>query len=167
MPLNKQQKKKQIDDLKGKIAKQKSVVFADFSKVPSKDLFRLRKNLKEAGCLLKIGKKTLMRVAFGQSNISFWKQIKDKVPGQLALVFGIEDEISPARISYQFSKENDNLKILGAIFENKFIDKDKVLVLATLPTRNELLSKLVGSIASPMVGLVTVLDHIRESKETV
>lgn len=164
--LNKEQKQKQIKDLKEKIAKQKTVIFADFSKVNSKDLFKLRKNLKDAGCILKIGKKTLMRVAFGQSNISFWKQIKDKVPGQLALVFGIEDEIAPARISHQFSKENDNFKLLGGIFENRFVDRERVLVLANLPTRIDLLGRLVGSVASSMIGLVTVLDHIRESKET-
>ncbi len=116
MPLTKEQKQKQIKDLKEKISKQKSVIFVDFSKVNSKELFSLRKSLKEAGCLLKIGKKTLIRVAFGQSNISFWNKIKNNVPGQLALVFGVEDEIAPARISNQFSKTNENFKILGGIF---------------------------------------------------
>src|SRR3989338_1880295 len=137
MALTKQQKEKALNDLKDKISKQKSTVFADFSKVSSKDLFDLRKKLKEAGCLLKIGKKTLIRIAFGQSNISFWNKIKSAVPGQLALVFGVEDEIAPARISNQFFKTNENFKILGGIFESKFITKERVLELANIPTRNE------------------------------
>src|SRR3990167_4103320 len=165
MALTKEKKKQSLDGLKANIAKQKSVVFADFSKVNSKDLFDLRKKLKEAGCVLKVGKKTLMRIAFGQSNISFWNHIKKSVPGQLALVFGMEDEIAPARISNQFVKTNENFKILGGIFEKRFIDRERVLVLANIPSRNELLSKLVGSLASSMIGFVTVLDHIRESKE--
>src|SRR3989344_7096875 len=160
MALTKEKKQKSLESLKQNIALQKSVIFADFSKVNSKDLFSLRKTLKEAGCLLKIGKKTLVRIAFGQSNISYWSKIKSNIPGQLALIFGIEDEIAPARIANQFSKTNENLKILGGIFENQFIDKSKVLELASIPARNELLSRLVGSLASPMTGLVTVLDHI-------
>ena len=160
MALTKAQKTKQIDSVKEKIAQQKSVVFVDFNKVPSKDMFSLRKSLKEAGCNLKIAKKTLVRIAFGQSGISFWNKMKAVIPGQLALVFGIEDEIAPARISNQFSKTNANLKILGGIWENRFITKEKVLELAQIPPRNELLSRLVGSIYSPVSGFVRVLDKI-------
>src|SRR5258706_14673926 len=99
MALTKEKKQTSLKALKEKISKQKSVIFADFSKVNSKDLFSLRKKLKEAGCALKVGKKTLIRIAFGQSGISYWNKIKASVPGQLALVFVIEDEIAPARLS--------------------------------------------------------------------
>ncbi len=166
MALTKEKKSKALESLKEKIAKQKSVIFADFSKVNSKDLFSLRKKLKEAGCALKIGKKTLIRIAFGQSGISYWNKIKASIPGQLALVFGMEDEIAPARLSNQFAKTNENFKILGGIFESRFIDREKVLVLANLPTRNELLGRLVGSLSSSMTSFVRVLDKIRESRET-
>lgn len=162
MALTKEKKQQSLADLKANIAKQKSVIFADFSKVNSKDLFSLRKQLKEAGCNLKVAKKTLARIAFGQSNISFWNKIRNSIPGQLALVFGIEDEIAPARISHAFTKINENFKILGGIFEGRFIDKERALVLANLPTRNELLSKLVGSLSSPMASLVRVLDKINK-----
>src|SRR3989344_3761643 len=104
MALTKEKKQQSLADIKANIAKQKSVIFADFSKVNSADLFRLRKTLKEAGCNLKVGKKTLIRIAFGQSGISFWNVMKKSIPGQLALVFGIEDEIAPARIANQFAK---------------------------------------------------------------
>ncbi len=165
MALTKEQKTKQIESIKEKVSKQKSVIFVDFSKVPSKEMFSLRKSLKEAGCNLKIAKKTLVRIAFGQSNISYWNKIKSSIPGQLALVFGIEDEIAPARIANTFAKTQENLKILGGIFENRFIDRAKVLELANIPPRNELLGRLVGSIYSPVTSFVRVLDKIRESKK--
>lgn len=164
MALTKEQKTKQIDSIKQGLTNQKSIVFVDFSKVPSKEMFSLRKTLKENGCNLKIAKKTLVRVAFGQSNISYWNKIKSSIPGQIALVFGIEDEIAPARIANQFAKTQENLRILGGIFESRFIEREKVLVLANLPSRNELLSRLVGSIYSPVTSFVRVLDKIRESK---
>ncbi len=158
MALTKEKKQKSLNDLKENISKAKSIIFADFSKVNSKDLFILRKNLKEAGCVLKIAKKTLVRISLGQSNISFWHKIKNNVPGQLALVFGIEDEVSPARISNQFLKTNENFKILGGIFEKRFIEKDRVLVLANLPSREELLSRMLASLSSPISGFENVLQ---------
>ena len=81
MALTKEQKTKQIDSIKEKVSKQKSVIFVDFAKVPSKDMFGFRKSLKEQGCNLKIAKKTLVRIAFGQSNISFWNKIKTGCAG--------------------------------------------------------------------------------------
>ncbi|KKQ18603.1 MAG: 50S ribosomal protein L10 [Berkelbacteria bacterium GW2011_GWA1_36_9] len=165
MALTKEQKQKQIKDLKDKISKQKSMIFVDFNKVPSKDMFSLRKSLKDAGCNLKIAKKTLLRIAFGQSNISFWNKIKKNVPGQMALVLGIEDEVAPARISNKFGETHQTFKILGGIFENKFIEKERVLFLASIPPRNELLGRLVGSLSSSMASFVRVLDKIRENKE--
>lgn len=167
MALTKEKKSKALDSLKEKIAQQKSVIFADFSKVNSADLFRLRKELKENGCSLKVGKKTLIRIAFGQSGISFWNVMRKSIPGQLALVFGLEDEIAPARIANQFAKKNENFKILGGIFEGRFIDREKALVLANLPTRNELLGRMLGSISSSTTKFVRVLDKIREGKEKV
>lgn len=167
MALTKGKKVKSLASLKEKIAKQKSVIFADFAKVNSADLFKLRQELKENGCSLKVGKKTLVRIAFGQSGISFWNLMKKSIPGQLALVFGIEDEIAPARIANKFAKTNENFKILGGIFENRFIDRERALVLANLPTRNELLGRLLGSLSSSTVGFVRVLDKIRESKEKI
>lgn len=113
---------------------------------------------------MKIAKKTLARKALGQSNISFWNRIKENIPGQLALIIGIEDEVTAARISNQFAKDHENFKILGGIFENRFIDKTRVLALAAIPPRNELLGRMVGSLSSSMSSFVRVLDKIRESK---
>ena len=162
MALTREQKTKQIEDIKAKVANQKSMIFVDFAKVPSKDMFGLRKSLKEAGCNLKIAKKTLIRIAFGQSNISFWNKIKESIPGQLTVVFGIEDEIAPARLSNEFAKKQENFKILGGIFENRFIAKERALELASIPPRNELLGRLVGSIYSPVSSFVRVLNKISE-----
>ena len=108
MALTREQKTKQVKSIKDKISQQKSVIFVDFAKVPSKDMFALRKTLKEEGCNLKVAKKTLVRIAFGQSGVTFWNKMKAAIPGQLALVFGIEDDIAPARIANQFGKTNEN-----------------------------------------------------------
>lgn len=159
MALTKEQKQKVIKDLEDKIKKQKSVVFIDFSKVNSKDIFALRKRLKEIGCFLKVAKKTLLGIAFGDKNKEIWQKIQDSAPAQLAAVFNINDEIAGFKIVEKFTKESENVKILGGIFEAKFINKEEALTLARIPSKEELLAKLVGSLSSPISGFVNVLQE--------
>ncbi len=158
MALTKEQKQKAISDLEDKLSQYKSMVFIDYSKVKSKDIFGLRKKLKAAGCLLKVAKKTLLKIAMAEKKVSFWEEIDKNTPGQLAVVFGFEDEIAPAKIVEQSSRENENIKILGGIFENAFVAQEKVLIFAKIPSRQELLGNLVRSIAAPVSGFVNVLQ---------
>ena len=155
MALTKVQKQKILEDLKEKIAKQKVMIFVGFTGLKVKDLSRLRKKLKAVGEEIKVAKKTLMGIAFKKAKIEIETE---KLPGEVALVSGYKDELTPAKIVYQFSQECPNLKILGGFFENKFVEAEKIIELAKLPTREELLARLVGSISSPISNLVSVLE---------
>ncbi len=157
MPLTKQQKQKVIEGLKHDIEKQKSIVFIDFGKLDSKFLFELRDQLKESACALKAVKKTLLKKAFEATKQDDLVKAIDGIDGQLALAFGFSEDMLPAKICLKSSKENENLKILGGIFENKFIDKEKVIEMALLPSRWELLARLLGSVNMPISGFVNVL----------
>jgi len=78
--------------------------------------------------------------------------------GKLAVVFGYQDEVTPAKVVNEFIKTNEaNLQINGGILENRFISKEQVISLAKLPSKLELLSKLVGTINAPVSGFVNVL----------
>jgi len=159
MPKSKTEKRKIIEELKEKFQKQKSTVFVDFSGCDSKFLFKLRDELEKSKCLLKIVKKTLLKKTL--ENLKM-KNISEKIGEkklQLALIFGFGDEIIPAKICYQFSKENENLRILGGIFGNEFVDKEKVIELAQLPSREELLARLVGILQNPIFGFVNTLKN--------
>jgi len=155
MALTKAQKQKILEDLKEKIERQKSIVFVDFTGLRVEDLSSLRKKLKEVNNELKAVKKTLMGIAFKKAKIEFETK---KLPGEIALVFSYKDEISPAKIVYQFSLENPNLKILGGFFENNFREAEKIVTLAQIPSREELLARLVESISAPLSNLVNVLQ---------
>ncbi len=162
MALTKTQKKKIIEELKEKIGKQKIMIFVDFTGLKVKDLSHLRKKLKAANNELKVAKKTLIGIAFKEAKIEVEPK---KLPGEIALVFGYKEEISPAKIIWQFSQENPNLKILAGflapyILEPRggWIEAEKVIELAKLPTRKELLGRLVGSISAPISNFVNVLE---------
>jgi large subunit ribosomal protein L10 len=77
--------------------------------------------------------------------------------GNVTVAFGYDDEVAPARIMAKFSKTNEAMEIYGGILEKSFIDSSRVRVLATLPDREDLLAKLVGTINAPVSGFVRVL----------
>jgi len=156
MALTRAQKQKIITDLKDKIARQKAMVLVGITGLGVEEISDLRKKLKAADANLKVAKKTLIEKAFKESKLAAFS--KDKYKEEVALVFGFKDEISPAKIVYQFGLANENLKILAGFLEGKFKEADKIIALAQLPTKEELLAKLVGSIASPISGLVNVLQ---------
>ena len=154
MPLTKAQKKEILQDLKEKLEKQKAIVFVDFQGLEARDLFDLRKKLQENNCQLKIAKKTLVNLALQEKKL---KVDVEKMEGQLALVFSFQDTILPAKIVYDFSEEFGVPKILGGYIENEFLEAEKVIELAKLPTKEELLAKLVGSLRAPISNFQMVL----------
>lgn len=157
MPKSKEQKEKIIEGLKEKLQKQKSVVFVDFSGCDSKFLFKLRDELEKSNCLLRVAKKTLLKKTLETLTMKDISGKIDEIKLQLALIFGFADEIAPFKISYQFSKENENLIILGGILGKEFLAKEKIIELAQLPSREEVLARFTGSLASPISGFVNIL----------
>jgi large subunit ribosomal protein L10 len=153
MPLTKEQKENVIKKLKENIANQKAMVFVSFEKLKASDLFGLRNQLKGSDCLLIVAKKTLLSIAFKNNDIEL-----NDLPGQVALVLGFKDEVTPAKITYKFSLTNENLKILGGYFDKGFKTIEEVIILAKTPSREELLAKMVGSLSAPISGFANVLQ---------
>ncbi len=155
MALTKDQKKKILDDLKEKLEKQKALIFVDFTGLKVKNLSDLRKKLKAAANELKVAKKTLFNLAFKEKGL----EMKTKeLQGEIALVFGYEDYMSPAKMVYQFSKDNPNIKILGGFIENEYKEAEEIITLAQLPSQEVLLAQLVGSISAPVSNFINVLQ---------
>jgi large subunit ribosomal protein L10 len=161
MAKTKEEKKKILKDLKEKIEKQKIMIFVDFTGLKSRELFSLRKKMKEFGDEVKVAKKTLINLALKEKKLDLF-DVK-KMVGEIAVVFGFKDEILPAKTVYEFSKENKNLKILGGILEKNFIGPEKIEELAKLPTKEELLAKLVSEISAPISNFVYLLKSIPQS----
>ena len=158
MALTRQKKKEIIDDLKDKISRQKAMVFVDFTGLKVKDLSSLRRELKKSDSLFKVSKKNLLKIAVKDLDSSLVEKIEE-LKGELGVVFGFGDIILPAKITYKLASENDNLKILGGFFESKFVEKETVIELAQIPSREELLARLVGSISAPISNFVNVLEN--------
>lgn len=161
MPQTREQKKKILESLKDKVARQKAMVFVDFTGLKVKNLSSLRKKLKAEDNEFKVAKKTLMSLALKDYNSEIGLKLKE-MPKEVALVFGYQDEISPAKMLWQFSQENQNLKIIGSILGSQktaFLGEIQTIELAKLPSKKELLAKLLGSINAPASNLVYALKY--------
>ncbi len=155
MAKTKKEKQEILEEIKKDLENQQALVFINYSGLKADDIFDLREELKEAGCSLKVVKKTLAKMAFKEKGL----EIKDEnLEGQLAVIFGFEDPVMPAKIPYNLSKENENLEILGGFLEKEYKGPEEIITLARIPSKDELLAKVVGSISAPISNFVRVLQ---------
>lgn len=156
MPKTKQQKQVILRDLAKKFEEAKSVVFAHFTGLKVVDNEMLRNDLRQEKSEYYVAKKTLLNLALKEKNLgNFDPKGSD---GQVAVIFGYEDEVAPAKILNKFIKDhNGQVKFLGGVLEGQVIDAKSVLALANVPSRTELYAKLVGSINAPVSGFVNAL----------
>jgi len=160
MPLTKEQKEKIVENLVEKFSKTKAVIFVDFTGLDDTLMFQLRRQLRKEEAEFKVAKKTLVNLALKKSHLL--ENLRNKIDieqlkGQLALAFGYKDELTVIKVLDKFSKENKVLKILAGIVGNNYLQSEMIYTLAQLPSRKELLAKLINSFSAPISGLINVL----------
>lgn len=151
MSKTREEKEKIVKFLKEEIRKAKVIVFSDYRGLKVKEIQNLRESLKEKGRFY-VTKKTLLKRALEDLDL----KIEEEILEGLGLIFGHE-EIQPLKILVDFSKEHEKFKIKGGILEERMLTLEEILNLAKLPNKEELLTKLVFQIKSPLVGLQNVL----------
>jgi len=151
----KAQKQEILNKLNKDLAKQSALVFADFKGLKVKQIAELRRQLKQKGSKLIVAKKTLFSKAMKEKGIAV---DVTGMEGQIAAIFAFEDPFSAIQTAYSFAKANENLKIVGGYFENEARDREYIIAVAQLPSRHELLGRLVGQLAAPMSGFMNVLQ---------
>ncbi len=152
-----QAKREMIDSLVQLLNKSNAVFITEYRGLSVKKISDCRKRIREAGGEMKVCKNTLMRIALTEAGITQAPEF-DSGPNGYVLSYG--DVASVAKAIRDFSKEkgNEALIVKGAILEGKILSKEQVFALADLPSREVLIAQVVGTIAAPLRGLVTVLS---------
>lgn len=153
MPVNRETKEKALKELVDKFGRSKSVVFADYRGLNVLSLSNLRAKLRTENAELKVAKKTLMNLAAKDLVGELDKSIME---GPVFATFSYDDPLSGVRILFQFSKTNENVKLLGGIIEGKAVGPEIIKRYANLPSRPELLAKLLGTMMGPLSGFVGI-----------
>lgn len=146
------------DQIVERLKQMKSVVFAGYSGLTVKDTTALRNTLRAAGVDMVAAKKTILRRALKAAGLS--PEPVDSVSGEIALVFGFEDEVLPAKMLATFAKDHEAVVLKGAFVDGQYLDTAATVTLAKLPGRDELRTKLVWILSSPLSGLAGVLSGV-------
>lgn len=155
-------KKEVMDIKKAKVAEivelingTKTGVLVDFRGLTVEEDTKLRNRLREANVKYSVIKNRLIKFALEEANL---QELESHLKGPTALATSDSDLVAPAKILHDFAKENELLEIKGGFMEGKVVDAATIKKLATLPSKEVLVSKLLGSLQSPMYGLANVLN---------
>lgn len=138
-----------------------SVVLVDYRGLTVEQDTALRKQLREAGINYKVYKNTMMNFAFKGTPC---EELCQHLEGTNALAVCMEDATAPARILAKYAKEVPTLELVAGVVEDAYYDKAGIEALSKVPSREELLGKLLGSIQSPITNFARVLNQIAEQQ---
>lgn len=155
MKLTRAQKEQLVANMSESLAKSKTAILVNFQGLKVKEIWDFKKKLKEKGIDFQIIKNTLFKIALKNAKLAVDDSILDQ---PLALVWGLDDEVEPAKLTVEFTNTAEALKILGGIINRGYVDQNVIKQLAALPGRDELYAKLVGSLNAPMHRLVNALQ---------
>lgn len=169
MAVSKARKVEQVAQLEALIKEAKSIGFTSNQKITVAEVTAIKKELFAQNAVFITAKKTLIRIAFKNAlNIDLDIDI---LPGQVAMVVAKEDAIAPLGIVNKYANEKDwkkaqKLTFVGGYFEGKIVDAESIRKIASLPSREVLLAKLLGSMMSPLSGLARFFDAAKKDLET-
>ena len=151
-----------VDEIASSIKDAKAAVLVDHRGLTVAEDTQLRRNLREAGVKYKVYKNTFMKRAFENTDFA---QMDELLEGPSALAISGDDDIAAAaRVLANFAKDVDRLQIKGGVVEGTFYDEAGIKEIAKIPSRDVLLSRLLGSMQSPITNFARVIKQIAEKK---
>ena len=156
MSLNLEQKQAVVAEVSEQIAKAQAVILAEYRSIPVKDMTELRKKARGSGVYLRVLKNTLARRAIADTP---FKGLTEKMVGPLA--YGISsDPVAVAKVLQEFAKGNEKFVIKAGAMPNVMMSAREVAELAKMPSRQELLAKLVATMQAPIAKFVRTLNEV-------
>lgn len=156
-------KEAKVKELSEYIKSSKIVLLVDYRGITVADDTKLRKDLREANGEIKVIKNNIIKRALDANNES---GLDNVLEGPTAIVSSKEDYLQPLKAIYKFTKDHENYKIKGGIIEGEVKTVEEIITLAKLPSREELLAKLAGSLLGTISKLAVALDQVKVKKET-
>ena len=155
-------KKPIVDEIKQYASEASAAVLVDYRGLTVAQDTVLRAKLREAGVVYKVYKNTMLHLAFEGTDFA---QLDPNLEGPTAIAFGMDDATAPARILKQFAKENPALEFKAGVVEGTYYDAEGINVIADIPSREVLISRLLGSMQLPITNFARVIKQIAEKGE--
>ena len=148
-----------VEEISAGIKDAQSVVLVDYRGLTVEQDTQLRKNLREAGVTYKVYKNTFMTRAFKDTA---FEGLSQYLEGPSAVAISTEDATAPARVLAEFAKTADKLEIKAGVVEGTVYDAKGISAIASIPSREVLISRLLGSMQSPVTNFARVIKQIAE-----
>ena len=148
-----------VDEIKASLEGAQGVVVVDYRGLTVEQDTQLRKNLREAGVTYKVYKNTFMTRAFKDTA---FEGLSQYLEGPSAVAISTEDATAPARVLAEFAKTADKLEIKAGVVEGTVYDAKGISAIASIPSREVLISRLLGSMQSPVTNFARVIKQIAE-----
>ena len=148
-------KEAEVTELRDLLAGAKHLILTNFTGLTVGEITKLRRELRKSNTSYAVVKNTLFRIAAGNELAS---TLDTFLAGPTGIVFAGEDPVAPAKVLKEFGDSVRTVEIKAAFIDGKLVDAQQIAALAALPSKEELLARLVGSLVSPLRGLVTVLS---------
>lgn len=149
----KEYKVKAVEEIRDKFSRASAAILTDYRGLNVAEMTELRRKLREQEVEFKVLKNTLTSIAVKELNYD----LDEYLEGPTAIAFSYHDPVAPAKVLAEFAKKNKFLELKAGVIEGKVADKDMVIELSKMPSREELLAKAVGSIQAPLYDIVGVL----------
>ncbi len=148
-----------VEEIKGLLEDAQSAVLVSYRGITVEEDTAMRKELREAGVDYKVYKNTMIRFAVKDTE---FESLTDDLTGPTAIAISKTDATAPARIIAKYAKDIEVLEMKSGVVEGTFYDKDGIQVIASIPSRDELLAKFLGSIQSPITNFARVIKQIAD-----
>lgn len=156
--IKKEDKKVILADLVERFRQSSGYYFVDFKGMKVEDAIRIRREMKKTGISYKVAKNTIIQKALAELNISV---VPDKVfKGETAIAFGSDDPIEPAKVIKEQFDKFEKPVFKAAVLEGLFYDSSKLNTIASLPTKQDMLASIVGSLHAPISGIVGSINAV-------
>ena len=156
-----EEKQPVVQEIAELLADAKSAVLVDYRGITVEADTQLRKQAREAGVVYRVYKNTLMNIAMKGTE---FEALAGDLKGPSAIAVSKEDATAPARVVATFAKTNDKISLKAGVVEGEYYDTKGINAIALIPGRNELLSKLLGSLQSPIANFDRVIKQVAEQK---
>ena len=155
-------KKVVVEEIVSKMREAKSVIFFDYIGINVEQATQMRKAFRENGVECKVYKNTIIKLA--AKECGYDEKVNDVLSGSTAIAFGMNDPVAPAKVAAKCVEDFKKMELKAGVVDGEYYDKAMVEKLATIPSKEELIAKMLGSMMAPLSGMARVLNAIAESK---
>lgn len=151
-----------VEEIKSYMEGAHSIILVDYRGLTVSEDTDLRRNLREEGIVYKVYKNTLLKRAFEGTE---YEELSKHLDGPTAVAFGTDDPAAPARVIDNTAKTAPVIEFKAGVIEGKYFDAEGISKIAKIPSREVLISRLLGSLQAPVANFARVVKQIAENKE--